>query len=141
MLISYEEAYFYKLLLQNGFVKEVDKWIEFIAVNNEFLDGINLDLVSALGDANKIISSLHNYLLDKKIDDKSVCEKLRLFIKDEVDNDEISIFEAANILYYFSFENEKMYEEYWHDFYTIGIYKEYFEEDFLDEAEFNSIVN
>lgn len=140
MYITYEEAYFYKLLLQNGFVEEVDKWIEFIAVNNDYLEGINLDLISALGDVNKIISSLHNYLLDKKIDDKSVCERLRLFIKDKVDNEEISILQAANILYYFSCQNEKMHEEYWHDFYTIGIYKEYFEEDCLDEAEFNSIV-
>lgn len=140
MYITYEEAYFYKLLLENGFVGEVDQWIDNIAVNNDTLEGINLDLVSALGDSNKIISSLHNYLLDKKIDDKSVCERLRLFIKDKVDNDKISILEAANILYYFSCENEKMHEEYWHDFYTIGIYKEYFEEDFLDEAEFNSIV-
>ena len=65
MYITYEEAYFYKLLLENGFVEEVDQWIDNIAVNNDTLDGIKLDLVSALGDANKIISSLHNYLLDK----------------------------------------------------------------------------
>ena len=72
------------MLLENGFVGEVDQWIDNIAVNNDTLEGINLDLVSALGDSNKIISSLHNYLLDKKIDDKSVCERLRLFIKDKV---------------------------------------------------------
>ena len=43
MYITYEEAYFYKLLLENRFVGEVDQWIDNIAVNNDTLEGINLD--------------------------------------------------------------------------------------------------
>ena len=48
MYITYEEAYFYKLLLENGFVGEVDQWIDNIAVNNDTLEGIknNLRIIS-----------------------------------------------------------------------------------------------
>ena len=38
MLLSYEEACFYYLLLKNGYVKEVDEWIDGIAYNNETLE-------------------------------------------------------------------------------------------------------
>lgn len=30
MLLSYEDAYFYKLILQDGFHQEVNKWIDSI---------------------------------------------------------------------------------------------------------------
>ena len=38
MLISYDDAIFYKLLLHTGFIKEVYKWIDDIAYNNETLE-------------------------------------------------------------------------------------------------------
>ena len=45
MLLSYEDACYYKLLMQAGFVDDVNKWINNIVNNNEILEGIYLDLV------------------------------------------------------------------------------------------------
>lgn len=120
MLLSYEEASFYKLLLQTGFEKDVNKFIDLILENNDTLEGINLDLVSNQGDINSLISCLHNYIGDNIVDDKTISDRLRLFIKDKVDKDELSVEEAVNALYGFVCISEKYHDEFWHDFYLIG---------------------
>ena len=65
MLLSYEEACFYYLLLKTGYTKEVDEWIDGIAYNNETLEDINLELVYKQSNTNELISCLYNYINDK----------------------------------------------------------------------------
>lgn len=141
-MLSYEDALFYKLLLETGFSKEVNEWIDKIIIDNNQLDGIYLDLACCFGNLNKTISCLHNYILKCKhneIDYKTVCDKLRLFIKDKVDNDEISLKDAANYLHAFAGFNNYM-DEYWKDFFYLGGYYDLYIEELMGEAEFVSIV-
>ena len=120
MLLSYEDAYFYKLLGELGFEKEVEMWIEGILNSNETLEGINLELVYHQSNLYEIISLLHNYIGDNKVNDKQLCDKLRLFIKDKIDKDEITVLDAVEALYGFAYVSENTHEKYWNDFYVIA---------------------
>ena len=84
MILLYEDACYYKLLLQGGFCKEVNEWIDNIATNIDVLEGIYLDLVCNQNNLSKLISCLHSYIGNNKIDDKGLCDRLRLFIKEKL---------------------------------------------------------
>ena len=122
MLLSYEDACFYKLLLQCGFKEEVLKWIDDIAYNNETLEGIYLDLVCAKDNINELISCLHNYIVDKQIDEKKLCNKLREFVKDEYKDGKLSLKEVSECLYGFAVAMERTFENDWLSFSIIGEY-------------------
>ena len=38
MILLYEDACYYKLLLQGGFCKEVNEWIDNISTNDDVLE-------------------------------------------------------------------------------------------------------
>lgn len=60
---------------------------------------------------NELISCLFSYIGNNKIDDKGLCDRLRLFIKEKIDKAEISYEEAANSLCGFAIKSEKRQEE------------------------------
>ena len=139
-MLSYEDAYFYKLILQCGFYEEVNEWIDSIAVVNDSLEGIYLDLVCNQNNMNELISCLRSYIGNNKIDDKGLCDRLRLFIKEKIDKGEISYEEAANSLCGFAIKSEKSEEEPWKDFYMISVYGDYMDGGFLDVKDYHKIV-
>ena len=139
-MLSYEDAYFYKLILQCGFYEEVNEWIDSIAVVNDSLEGIYLDLVCNQNNMNELISCLHSYIGDNKIDDKGLCDRLRLFVKEKIDKGEISYEEAANSLCGFAIKSEKWEEEPWKDFYMISVYGDYMDGGFFDVKDYHKIV-
>lgn len=141
MTLSYEEALYYKLLLQSGFTKETNEWINKIMYTSETLDGIYLDLVCNQNNLNNLISCLHNYIIDKEIDEKVVYEKLRLFIKNKLENNEISLEEAVNYFTSFAIQSENMYNPPWNNFYSISLLYDYLLEGFLNKDEFIKILN
>ena len=140
MISLYEDACYYKLLLQGGFCKEVNAWIDNIATNIDVLEGIYLDLVCNQNNLNELISCLHSYIGNNKIDDKGLCDRLRLFIKEKIDKGEISYEEAANSLCGFAIKSEKWEEEPWKDFYMISVYGDYMDGGFLDVKDYHKIV-
>ena len=144
MKISYDEAFYYKLLLQSGFNKEIDEFVNYIINNNEILDGINLDFVIAYNlkenSLNEMISCLHNYINNNKIDNRYVCDKLRMLIKNKVDNNEITLEDAGSILSEFAYISEKKFEEYFNDLYDISIYMDYIDIGFINKEKYFKIV-
>lgn len=140
MLISYDDAIFYKLLLHTGFIQETYKWLDEIAYNNETLDDINLELVCNKSDINKLISLLDEYLINVEIDYNKLHERLRLFIKDSFYEDKLEIKQVVNSLYNFTLLLDKIYEEKWSDFYLLGEYYYLVESERLDYDEFCNIV-
>lgn len=141
MLLSYEDACFYKHILQGSFYQEVNEWVDSIAVNNDLLEGIHLDLVCNQDNLNELISCLHNYIGNNKIDNKCLCDRLRLFIKEKLNKNEISCEEAANSLCGFSINAEKWEEEHWHDFYMLSVYGDYMDGGFLAVEDYHKIVS
>ena len=77
MELSYLDAYYYMLLLEVGFKEDVNNWINLIAEEKNSLDGIYLDLVCNLGDNNKVISCLHNYIGEKEVEANAVGVRAR----------------------------------------------------------------
>lgn len=67
----------------------MNQWIDSIAANNDVLEGIYLDLVCNQNNLNGLISCLHSYIGNNKIDDKALCDRLRLFIKEKLHNNEL----------------------------------------------------
>ena len=62
VMLSCEDALFYKTLARCGFIKEVDELIDNIINDNELLEGLYLDLAYCFGDINKIISTKFLYM-------------------------------------------------------------------------------
>lgn len=120
MKLSYEDAYFYKLLLQAGFSTYVNSWIEKNIYTNDSLEGIDLELAINYGDVNKVISCLNSYIGEEKINDKNIYEKILNFISERYKNGEITIEGVVESLYSFVCITEKFYDDYWYEFYEIG---------------------
>ena len=120
MQLSYLDAYYYKLLLEVGFAEDVNKWILSFAENCDVLEGIFLDLVSNQGDDRSVISCLHNYIGESKVDDDVLAIKLRLFILEKYENNSIDLFTVAESCSGFAclFENWKINN--FGDFHLIG---------------------
>ena len=109
MKLSNIDLCFYKVLLQTGYQEDVYSWIDDIAYKSPTLEGIYLELVSNQGDINSIISILHNYIDYNKVDDKELVLRLRLFIKEKLDKNEISFEKAVKSWGDFAYVNDKFY--------------------------------
>lgn len=79
--MRFEEAYYYNILLMSGLNDEFDNWLNQRLEEQDPLSDMVLQLVSCGSDVNKTISCLHDYCRGQDIDEKTVCEKLRLFLK------------------------------------------------------------
>ena len=138
MKLSFDDAMFYKILLESGFKEDVDKWINDFLNNKAELDGVYLDLAFCYNDLNELISCLHNYIGENPINDKEVCTRLREFIKEKLENNEISIERAIDAL--ISFASDRWQEKYWSDFYMVSIFDEYLNAGFSEQVETFAMV-
>ena len=138
MNLSFDDAMFYKVLLESGFKEDVDKWIDEFINNTELLEGIYLDLACCYSDLNETISCLHIYIGDNAINDKDVCTRLREFVKVKLENNEISIERATDAL--ISFASDRWQEKYWSDFYMVSIFDEYLNAGFSEQIETFAMV-
>lgn len=136
MFLTYEDALFYKLLCQAGYEKDVDDWITFICNSNETLEDINLDLAFCQGKNNEIISCLHNYIGDNKVDELVVKNHLRLFILEKLNRNEITIEQAADSLSKFAWATNDWFSDIWFDFYVIGEYLDEVNEGIMKKEDF-----
>ena len=81
--MTYEDAYYHKLLLQFGFDGGYDAWLDGWLEAENPLSDIVLALADCGSDRNRTVSVLHNFYLNQKIDEPAVCDRLRLFLKEE----------------------------------------------------------
>lgn len=136
MLLTYEDALYYKLLSQVGYEKDVDDWITFICNSNETLEYVNLDLAFCQGKNNEIISCLHNYIGDNKVDEIIVHNRLRLFILEKLNRNEVTIEQAADSLSNFALATNNWFSDIWFDFYVIGEYLDEVNEGIMKKEDF-----
>ena len=140
MKLSYLDAYFYKLLLEVGFVEDVNNWILSLAEECDVLEGIYLDLVSNQGDNSKVISCLHNYICEKDIDDDALATKLRLFILNKYENGSIDICQVAQSLTGFVNLTEKWHNKQFYNFVLIGEALDLYYDGIIKLDKFNKLV-
>lgn len=140
MQLSYLDAYYYKLLLQVGFVEDVNNWILSLAQECDVLEGIYLDLVSNQGDNSKVISCLHNYICEKDIDDDALVTKLRLFILNKYESGSIDICKVAESLTGFVNLTEKWHCKPFYNFVLISDALDLYYDGIMRQEKFNKLV-
>ena len=116
--LTYEEAYFYKILIELEFNEEFEKYIEYLENELEVYEGFYLDLIYNQSSPLNVISLLNNFILDKDIDKSLVFEKVRLFLLDKLNNNEIDLektIESLDLLSFYFLEDDCMDE--WDTFY------------------------
>ena len=102
-----------------------DEWLGRYLESENPLSDIVLDLSLCGSDINKIVSCLHDYCGKQDFDEKQVCEKLRLFLKDAYHSGRFSKDEVISYMYRFSnshgdpfdFEEPLWYNMYYMDYY------------------------
>ena len=141
MPLSYDLACFYKLLLQAGYNKEVNSYIDEIVSKSDELEGINLDLVCNLLDLNRLISVLHNYIGENKINKDLVCNMLREFIFKKYSLNEIALKDVAYSFLIFSNAMSSDHGEYCNDFFIIGDYYHLVCDGIINIDKYTSIVS
>ncbi|MDE6655941.1 MAG: hypothetical protein K2J85_03015 [Anaeroplasmataceae bacterium] len=139
-MLSYDDALFYKILAQTGYIHDVTDWIDSICYSNEALEGIFLDLVSCYGNLNAIISLLQNYIGDNPTNDIEVCNRLRLFLLGKLNSEKITIEEASKSLQNFAVSSGKMYEDGWYVFSNLSNSYDYVLEGDVSAAEYFATV-
>ena len=117
--LTYEEAYFHKVLIELGFNEEFEKYIDYLENELEVYEGFYLDLIYNQSNTSNIISLLNNFILDKKINNSKVFEKVRFFLLDKLNNNEIDLektIESLDLLSFYFLEDDCMDE--WDTFYA-----------------------
>ncbi len=125
--MTYEEAYYFEILLSLGITEGYEEWLNnYLEIENPISDVV-LELSFNTVDIPKSISILSNfrYNRERKIDEKAVCENLRLYLKDKyksksADEKEISIlmYRMANIIG----DPESFNCKIWNSFYYMSDY-------------------
>ena len=141
MELSYLDEYYYMLLLEVGFKEDVNNWINLIAEEKNSLDGIYLDLVCNLGDNNKVISCLYNYIGENKVDNDALAEKLRLFILDKYENGLVDTYKAIDALSGFADITNKWYDKSFYNFLLVGEAYDLYQEGIITKEKLDNIVD
>jgi len=100
--MKFEEAYYFKILLINGFCNEYDEWLDKHLKSETPLSDITLNLALCGSDTEKIIHCLHNYCSGQDFDESFVCEKLRLFLKSAYNSNRFSKEETIYYMAHFA---------------------------------------
>ena len=127
--LTYEEAYFHKVLIELGFNEEFEKYIDYLENELEVYEGFYLDLIYNQSNTSNIISLLNNFILDKKINNSKVFEKVRFFLLDKLNNNEINEKKAIELLsllynHYFTYIDKMEEWFYFYEEYIMGYLKD-----------------
>ncbi|MBQ7485107.1 MAG: hypothetical protein IJT78_00595 [Oscillospiraceae bacterium] len=79
--MNYDDAFYYENLLVIGCSDEYDAWLDSHLESEDPISQITMDLSSCGSDRNKAISVLKQYRLGQPVDEKTACDRLRLFLK------------------------------------------------------------
>lgn len=93
-----ENACFQFLLLKHGFYEQYDNWFDTLLKEENPISAETLGLIDCNGDYEKIAAYLSNIAVDG-YDRAAVCEKVRLFLRDEFNSGRLVGKECAHIMY------------------------------------------
>ena len=86
----------------SGFSEGYDEWLNGFLETEDSLSDVVLSLSLCGSDVNETISCLQNYCGEQDFDEKHVCEKLRLFLKDGYYSGRFSKEETVAYMYRFA---------------------------------------
>ena len=95
-----DDAYYHLLLLQSGLDDGYDAWLNGYLEEEDPLSDIVLNLVSCGSNMNETISCLNAYCGQKlEVDERSICDRLRNFLKDAYHSGRMSQREVVDAMY------------------------------------------
>lgn len=97
-----EDACYFKILLSAGLSDGYDEWLDHYLNIEDPLSDMVLNLALCGSDVNKTISCLYVFCAEQAFDEKLVCEKLRLFLKDAYYTGHFSKEEVLSYMYRFA---------------------------------------
>lgn len=139
-----EDAYYFKILLMSGLSDGYEEWLnEQLEAENCLRDPL-LELSLCAGDVNKTISCLHNSCMGQKLDDRAVCDRLRLFLKKEYHRGSMSREEVVSRMHRFAANHShadgfKMGE--WSDMLYVGDCYSLYEDGLISRERFDSVFH
>lgn len=119
-----EDALYQKLLLAAGFVEQYEPWLAEFVENEDPLSDLALDLSWCGGNYNEIVSCLHRYSIEGEVDEATVAERLRLFVKEGYANGTLSVDGCMSAFYHFAHEMELSVHPSWRHMMYLSDYYE-----------------
>ena len=101
-----DDAYYHLLLLQSGLDDGYDAWLNGYLEEEDPLSDIVLNLVSCGSNMNETISCLNAYCGQKpEVDERSICDRLRNFLKDAYHSGRMSQREVVDVMHRIALAN------------------------------------
>ena len=101
-----DDAYYHLLLLQSGLDDGYDAWLDGYLEAEDPLSDIVLNLVSCGSNVNETISCLNTYCsLKPEVDERSICDRLRNFLKDAYHSGRMSQREVVDVMHRIALAN------------------------------------
>lgn len=113
------------MLMQVGLDDGYDAWLSVYLEKEDPLSDIVLELSLCISDLNKTISCLKAYCSGKPVDEKTVAERLRLFLKEAYNTGRMSKGEVVSAMYRLATNHAYPYEfdtDIWGDMYYLVDY-------------------
>lgn len=124
-MLTNEEAFYHKLLLEAGVTEELDPVVDRLLAEEEPLSDVGLRLAYCHGDPNEQLSALNEYLYGvsfESMDTNAVLEKLKAFFRKTYEADPDDLKRLSDLMYRISLRTGHEHEGSWFQLWMIGIY-------------------
>lgn len=124
-MLTNEEAFYHKLLLEAGVTEELDPVVDRLLAEEEPLSDVALRLAYCHGDPNEQLSALNEYLSGvafESIDTNAVLEKLKAFFRKTYEADPDDLKRLSDLMYRISLRTGLEHEGSWFQLWMIGEY-------------------
>ncbi len=108
-----EKALYHKLMLTAGLTDQYEADLLHTLETEYTYSDIILELAYCQSDLNKTISVLHNYTLDKTIDENAVFDMVMSDLRNRYNSNSLTISETVNIMFKLSTSLDSSYDEPW----------------------------
>lgn len=142
--MNYSDAYYHLMLMQVRFDDNYDAWLNTYLEKEDPLSDIVLELSLCISDLNKTISCLKAYCSGKPVDEKTVAERLRLFLKESYNSGRMSKSEVVSAMYRLATNHAYPYEfdtDTWGDMYYLEDYYNLAEDGIIPWDNFDRIFS
>lgn len=124
-MLTNEEAFYHKLLLEAGETEELEPVIDRLLAEEEPLSDVTLRLAYCHGDPNEQLSALNEYLSGisfESMDTNTVFEKLKAYFRKAYEADPDDLKRLSKLMYRISNRTGHDLEEPWFQLWMIGEY-------------------
>ena len=139
--MTYEEAYYYKILLTCGITDGYDGWLRSYLEREEPLSDIVLELSFCGSDTDRAIACLKDHCLGQPLDDKKVCDMLRGYLLSAYSEKRLSKDEVVKTMYRFALDHCGSVNDHngvWADMYCMEDYRLLAEEGVITKDSFDT---